>query len=85
LAFNAFNKKRALDPKFGTWFVKSCSNKLKLVYPSKLYIAKILADGTWSLKNLIEIPGVTWGGSIVGGLAVEILKIMLSAPLKMPV
>jgi len=61
-AFKAYNEAGALDPKFGTWLVKSCSNKLKLDYPSKETIAKMLADFTPSLKNFKVNPGVTFGG-----------------------
>lgn len=82
---NAFNAIEAFGPTYGTWLVKSCSKTLKLVYPSKLYIAKIFALSSKSLKNLMAIPGVTWAGFIVGWTAKENLNKALSHPFNIPV
>jgi len=37
--FNYVRANPTFGPTFGTWFVQSCSNMLKLVYPSRAYIA----------------------------------------------
>lgn len=84
-ADKAYKAIDAPGPILGTWLVKSCSNKLKLDYPSREYIAKILADLTPSLKNFNVNPGVTLGGLNVACFALDILIIKLSAPLKIPV
>lgn len=85
-AANAFVAKSEFFPGAGTWLVKSCSNKLyEPVYPVKLYIAKIFAEGTPSLKNFAANPGTIFYFEKSGYFANEILKSAFSHPLKIPV